>query len=160
PIAAAKARRDMRVGAGLDGQYVLRGRVYGQQAGDEPVKATLHYNDKPLKTFDVKADSPATAELIELKIVLDNTQKETNFAITLANEFKDAKGPRTLWVEYLELVPPADGRPALQKKLFEVDETQSKLEKTRTLVDRFVGKAYRRPATTEEVDRLVKLVEA
>ena len=160
PLANSKARRDMRVTAGLDGEYILRGRVYGVQIGDEPVKATLHLNEKPLKTFEVKAADPKSAEIIELKIVLKSTPKESFFGITLANEFKNGDGQRTLWVEYLDLVPPEDGRPAVQQRLFTVDAKRSKLEKTREILERFAGKAYRRPAEAAEIDRLVKLAEA
>ena len=160
PLALNNLRRDMRVSAGLDGEYLIRGRVYGNQVGDEPVKAKLLLDDKVLNTFDVKADSPKTAEVFEVKIVIENKRTKSNFGISLANEFKNADGQRTLWVEYLELVPPADGRPAAQKRLFDVDAKNPKAEKTRELLTRFASKAYRRPVTDSEIDRLVKLAEA
>ena len=55
---------------------------------------------------------------------------------------------------------PADTRPETHKKLLAADPSKPKREQTREIMGRFATKAYRRPATPEEIERLVKFVEA
>jgi hypothetical protein len=150
----------MELPPGHDGEYVVRGRVYGKQVGDEPVKAALLLDGKELKTFDVKTDSAKTAEVIEVKVTLQPGPHPMRFSIGLVNEFKSTAGQRTLWVKELEVTGPPDNRPAAQRRLFPVDPSRSKRERSPDLLARFATKAYRRPATPVEVERLVKLAEA
>lgn len=77
---------------------------------------------------------------------------------------KDVKKPeldprRTLNVEFIELTGPADPRPMTQRKLLAADPKLSPREQTREILTRFVSKAYRRPATAVEIDRLMKMVD-
>src|SRR5262249_56182100 len=40
-----------------EGDYVIRFKAFGRQAGDEPVRMTLRVNFKDLGTFDVKNEA-------------------------------------------------------------------------------------------------------
>src|SRR5262249_30808953 len=99
------------------------------------------------------------AEVIEMKITLDK-KTETFLGISITNEFKNADGQRTLWVEYIEMIPPADVRPVPQRVLFPVEAGKAKPIQTREFLTRLATKAYRRPATPSEVARLEKIVES
>jgi hypothetical protein len=160
PLFANARKLEMALPAGHDGEYVVRGKVYAQQAGDEPVKAALLLDGQQLKTFEVKADSLKTAQVIEFKTKLDPGPHPMLFGIAIANEFKNADGQRTLWVGELEVTGPPDNRPASQRRLFPVVTGKSKAEQTRDTLARLATRAYRRPATADEVGRLVKLAEA
>jgi hypothetical protein len=143
--------------ANADGEYTIRTRVYAQQAGDEPVKIALLNNGKELQQFEVKAKEEKSAQRLEVNLPL--TAGEHRIAVALLNPFKDDKEERILFVEFLELVGPKDTRPPFQRKLLGIAADNPKPERTRAMLEWFATKAYRRPATKDEVDRLVKLVE-
>ncbi len=65
---------------------------------------------------------------------------------------------RTLFVRRFELEGPSDTLPETHKKIMACNPKATHEEQTREILTRFVSKAYRRPATTEEIDRLAKLV--
>lgn len=144
----------------MDGDYTIRTRVYAQQAGDEPVKIALLNNGKEVQQFEVKATEEKAAQRFEATLPL--TPGEHRIAVALLNPFKDDKDDkkeRALFVEFLELVGPKDTRPLFQRKLLNIAADKPKPDQTRAMLDWFASKAYRRPATKEEVDRLVKVVE-
>src|SRR5207248_8374364 len=66
----------------------------------------------------------------------------------------------TLFVEYIELEGPLDTVPESHKRIMACKPDASKEEKTREILMRFATRAYRRPATKEEVDRLAKFVDS
>lgn len=160
PIVTRKRRLDMRISAGQVGEFTVRGRAYGTQIGDEPVQAVLMLNDKEIKTVEIKAADPDSAETFEFKLPLNSPKNELHIGISLANELKNDDGQRTLWIEYLDLIQPADNRHAEQRYLFPVEPNKPQREKTHEGLVRLASKAYRRPATADEVERLEKLVEA
>jgi hypothetical protein len=185
---------------GIDGAYVLRTRVFGTNAGTEPVKAAWTVDGKEIATFEVPLTAtekaPAT---FERPLTLE--PGEHRFAVTLLNptetdpkkveaEMKraaaaEAKKPvvelkkgefgpprppaepkkpepdpkRTLNVEFIELTGPADPRPITQRKLLAADPKLSEKEQNRDILTRFLSKAYRRPPTLIEVNRLLKFVD-
>src|SRR5947207_243118 len=50
-----------------DGEYILRAKAYGEQAGPEPARMSFSLDDKELKRFDVKAEEPAP-EIYETRL--------------------------------------------------------------------------------------------
>src|SRR6266478_6366711 len=44
-----------------EGEYILRAKAYGEQAGPEPARMSFSLDDKELKKFDVTAEEPAPA---------------------------------------------------------------------------------------------------
>jgi len=149
----------------LDGDYRIRTRVYGLQVGDEPPKFTFTAEDKEYGSFEVKADSDKkpesfTSQTFQLKA------GQRRVAVEFTNEFKDpnatdpAKQSRTLFVEYIELEGPLDSTPESHKRIMACKPDASKEEKSREILTRFATRAYRRPATKDEVDRLIKVVES
>lgn len=142
---------------GLDGAYTLRTRVYGSNAGDEVVKAAWTVDGKQVATFEVAATATEKQPAVfEHPLTLE--PGEHRFAVTLLNP-STADPKRTLNVEFIELTGPADGRPMSQRKLLAADAKLSPREQTREILTRFASKAYRRPATVVEINRLVKLAE-
>ncbi len=62
-------------------------------------------------------------------------------------------------VMYLALEGPLDTRPASQRKLLACAADKSISEQTQEVLAKFLRRAYRRPATAEEIQRLAKLVD-
>ncbi|HEX5268968.1 MAG TPA: DUF1592 domain-containing protein, partial [Gemmataceae bacterium] len=68
--------------------------------------------------------------------------------------------PRGVVVRGFELEGPKDSYPPSHKKIMACDPKASHSERTREILSRFASRAYRRPATKDEVDRLVNLAES
>ena len=147
------------------GEYTIRINAAQQPGGPENAKMALHLDDQVAFTFDVAASerSPRTYELpLHLKA------GKHRFAMEFTNDFYDANGPkgrqdRNLIVNYLEMVGP----PGMPKDLptshrrivfCEPSATLSKDAAARKILTAFATKAYRRPASAQEVERLLSYV--
>jgi hypothetical protein len=68
--------------------------------------------------------------------------------------------PRTVFIRRFEMEGPKDSYPPSHKKIMACDPKAPHAAQTRQILARFASKAYRRPATKDEVERLARLVEA
>ncbi|HJT32660.1 MAG TPA: DUF1592 domain-containing protein [Pirellulales bacterium] len=149
------------------GEYILRGRAFGDQAGDELPKMAFRLDGKDVFVADVAAKSgdPAT---YETKVTVEPGQKR--FALAFINDFYQPDNPdphnrdRNLAIEWLEVQGPLDARPpALPESHQKIIFCQPTGDNVRQCIDkileRFVTRAYRRPARPQEVERLAKFVE-
>ncbi len=145
----------------VDGDYKFRFHGWGCQVGDEPVKVALQIDDNPPETVEFKATSQAKL-MHELQPV-HLGPGEHRLSVSFLNEFTDpaAEKPeeaqRALYVEFFELEGPLDMVPPSHKRLLACRAEHSKSDQAREIFSRFLARAYRRPATTEEVERLVAL---
>jgi Protein of unknown function (DUF1592)/Protein of unknown function (DUF1588)/Protein of unknown function (DUF1587)/Protein of unknown function (DUF1585)/Protein of unknown function (DUF1595) len=142
-----------------DGEFKARIRGYGQQLGKEPVKIALTINGKQEKVFEVKAKNAKEAEVFE--ITLELKKGPQRMAAILLNEMKDpdGKNDRAFMLEKFQLEGPLDTRPASHRKIMAHKEGLEKREAAREILTRFASRAYRRPATKDEVERLLKFVD-
>ena len=166
-----------------DGEYIFQARVRAETEGQEPVRvAILAVCDKSapgvateaekgqlhgaavnglwpfiiVKTVEVKG-TEQKPQIIEAQVPAGIGLKR--MAVALIKPKQGEPAP-TLYIQNLFLRGPLDTRPATQKKLLACDTTKPQAEQTREVLNRFVSRAYRRPATKEEVDRLAKFVDA
>ena len=100
----------------------------------------------PKKPLQLEVRLPAIAGVRRIGIALVKTEK--------------GSPPATLYVKSFGVEGPLDVRPYAMRRFMECDATKPHAEQTREILARFATRAYRRPATKEEVDRLVKLVES
>jgi Protein of unknown function (DUF1592)/Protein of unknown function (DUF1588)/Protein of unknown function (DUF1587)/Protein of unknown function (DUF1585)/Protein of unknown function (DUF1595)/Planctomycete cytochrome C len=143
----------------LDGDYTFRFRAYATKVGDEALKVSVTFDGKDVKAFSIPGGDEKSAAVYEVKLPL--TKGNHRAAVTIINPLKDKDGKeRTLNVDYFYLSGPADMRSETHKRLLACDSTKSKRDQTKEILQRFATRAFRRPATAEEVERLVKLVEA
>jgi hypothetical protein len=140
------------------GDYRLRLRGWRQPAGDEPVQVALLLDGREAHTADVTAvqGKPGDYESAVLKL----RPGEHRAVIRLVNPSGSSKGARALCVQRLELEGPLDTYPASHKRLLACTPGRTPAEQTREVLERFAGRAYRRPATEAEVRRLVQIAEA
>lgn len=152
------------------GEYAIRARAYGDQAGPDPARMALLVDGKKVQTFDVPAPNAGEAKVHEAKVTLD--AGEHVLAAAFTNDFFDKNNPdpkqrdRNLAVGWIEVEgplqepaipqaqrtwflqrPPAKAKPEARQKL------------ARELLVPFASRAWRRPVKPEEVEKLVKLVE-
>jgi hypothetical protein len=149
-----------------DGDYLLRAMAYGEQAGDEPPKMTFRLNESEIETFEVPVKA-GEARLYEVKV---HVNAGTNrFAAAYINNFVNAakRLDRNLVIEWLGIVGPIDvpppALPASHQRIFFRSVTPTnraeQLEYARDILRRFASRAYRRPASSDEIERLLPLVK-
>ncbi|MBI3849670.1 MAG: DUF1592 domain-containing protein [Verrucomicrobia bacterium] len=148
-----------------DGEYTLRARAFGQQAGPDPARMEFRLDGKAVKVFDVKAVENAPA-IYEIRVPIQAGEKK--LAAAYINNYVNPDDPnpdnrdRNLIIDYLEVVGPP-GPPMLpetHKRIFIRQPTPTtKLACAREIIGNFARRAFRRPVSTNEVERLVKFVE-
>ncbi len=150
-----------------EGDYIFRARAFGEQAGREPPKMELKIDGEVLKTFDVAAveSAPATYEF-----PFHTSGGAKKIAAAYINNYynKDEPDPdrrdRNLVIEYLEIIGPA-GPPVLpesHQRIFTKAvpaDTNERKTYAREVINNFVRRAYRRPISSGEVERLVRFVD-
>ncbi len=148
--------------------YVLRARAYGDQAGPDPARMTAKFDGKELQTFDVTA---ASGNYENYDITLRVEPGKHTFSASFINDYyrpndpdPKLKGDRNLHIEWIAVkgpigVLPAD-LPESHKRLITCQPTKGDAAAcARTILKPFASRAFRRPATDEEVERLVRLVQ-
>ncbi|HVK15233.1 MAG TPA: DUF1592 domain-containing protein [Gemmataceae bacterium] len=142
----------------LGGDFTFRFRAYANKVGDEATKVSVTLDGSEVKTFAIPGGDQKSAGVYEVKLPL--TKGNRRIAVNLLNPDKDDKEERTLYVENFNLEGPANTRPETHKKLLACDASKPKHAQTFEILNRFATRAYRRPATPDEVARLVKMVES
>lgn len=148
------------------GPYKVRVRAFGDQAGDEPAKMALLLDGQAVQTFEVKAvrTSPVIYE-----VPIDVQRGVHKIAVSFLNDYyKPApRGAqiqdRNLIVEWMEVVGPLNGAftpsEAHRRIITEQPTATNRREVAQRILGAFAGKAYRRPITPEETERLMKLFD-
>jgi len=146
------------------GEYLLRVTAYGDQAGDEPPKMALKLDGRQLKVYDVKAIS-GKAEVYELRTRVDEGDRRVAMAF-INDYYNPQRGEdRNLGVLQLEVVGPLGVRPedypASHREIVFVrpsDKLPAR-DAAAKVLQRLASRAYRRPSTDAEVERLLKLFD-
>lgn len=142
-----------------EGEYVLRVHSFGEQAGPELPKLSVKLGDKELQVIEVVAREGQSADY-DVKVKAAAGEQ----ALTLAylNNFNSA-GDRNVFVEHVEIVGPTGGDvtfPAGHVRIIPRSPKRGEEKKlAREFLEPFASRAFRRPATKEEVTRLAKFVE-
>ncbi len=151
------------------GDYVVRIRAYGAQAGDEPARMGLVLDDAQVERFDVvaRADEPA---VYEHRMTLGAGKHR--LAASFLNDYwnPDHENPderdRNLLIDYLEVQGPVGVQleyPDIHRRIIfappAADASRDdQLAAARNVLRRFATRAYRRPATDDEIERLTGFV--
>lgn len=148
------------------GRYEIRITAYGDQAGDEPVKMGFGVDGERVREITVRADeSEPTAYSSRTRLAAGRRKLEFSF---LNDFYRDGgrgdKQDRNLHIKRIDLVGPLDYKPsslpAIHREIIisrpndEVSVDEASFE----VLARLASRAYRRPASDEEIERLQKLV--
>jgi len=143
-----------------DGEYLLRTRTFGDQAGTDPARAAFRIAREEKLRFDVPAtkDKPQESELrCQVKA------GRRRVAVSFLNDFWKPDDPdptqrdRNLTVEWLEVVGPLDAPvfSAFQRGWLDPKTRGSQ----RDVVANLARRAWRRPVASGELDRLMTLAK-
>ena len=149
------------------GNYLLRARAFGQQAGKDLPRLEFLIDGRPARGFEVKAEQhdPAVYEA-KLKIKMPVSR----FAAAFTNDAwypdlpdKDHRD-RNLAIDWIEVVGPIYSLPndlpeSHKKILFKKPTPLNRREVAREVLQKFATRAFRRPVLATELDRLVGLVD-
>jgi len=147
------------------GEYLLRARAYGQQAGSEPTKMSFSLDGNEITRFEVKAEENAP-QVYEAKVTVEAGKRK--FSAAYLNNYRNPKDPdpknrdRNLIIEWLEVVntsgPVPPVLPESHRRIFFKSPTPAtRTQIAREIIGRFAERAYRRPVTGDELNGLMKL---
>ena len=161
---------------------IYRATLYAETKSEKPVKVALYINGKDiepsppedvaglidsdpprlirikiLKTFEITARDAQQLQTIEVPV--NRVGGVLNAGIALV---KPAEGeePAMLHIEHLWSEGPLETRPASQVMLLACAPDKTPAEQTREVLTRFLRRAYRRPATDDELARMTAMVDA
>lgn len=141
-----------------EGDYVVRARAFGQQAGPERVQMALEAGTKQLARVEVAAVREAPAEYAARAHLPGGQQR---ISASFLNDYYKPDDPdprqrdRNLFVEWLEIEGPLDA-PIVSS--FQRDELGGLSEQNlRATLERLASRAWRRPALAPDVERLLSL---
>jgi len=139
-----------------DGDYVIRARVWGQQAGPDVVKAAISVDAQVVGNFDVASDQNAP-EVITANATLTGGTKTVSVAFL--NDYYQAPADRNLYVDWIEVEGPlgVTGQNPIREKIVFCDPVDPTCR--HDILSGFAAQAWRRPVTEEELGRLEALVQ-
>ncbi|MBN8248127.1 MAG: DUF1592 domain-containing protein, partial [Verrucomicrobia bacterium] len=172
---ASNGELTVEIQAPAAGSYSVEVRAHGDQAGPDPARMTLRMNGRDVESFEVKARSrePGTyAATVPIPAAGAHT-----LAVAFVNDFyqvktverkRPGKRPvqeevtedRNLWIHDLTLTGPTDVAlplPVFHQRFMDRGPADSDAESARKFVGAFVRRAWRRPVSTAELDRLMTL---
>ncbi|HEX7899883.1 MAG TPA: DUF1592 domain-containing protein [Planctomycetota bacterium] len=109
-----------------------------------------------LETVEITATEQKKNQKVEIKI--PPTKGIERVAVALLKG-PEAEPPHEVHVESFVFSGPMDPRPAFQRRALAEVASKPEAERNRELLRRFATKAFRRPVTPAELDRLAKLGE-
>jgi len=148
----------------VKGRYEFRVMARGDLAGPDAPILALHVDGKELARFEVKSrkftilKTDATLEAGEQPVhlvFLNNYTDQTNADLKL-------RGDRNVYVDFLEIESPAIPPTLPKSHLFlvpKLPEPGKEHEAAKTILSKFAKRAYRRPVSDGEVERLLGLVD-
>lgn len=152
------------------GTYKLNVTASGDQAGDEPAKAAVLVDGKQVKILNVpnKRGEPK-----DYPVTLRLKSGRRKIAVEFLNDFyrDDGSGKkldRNLLIEHLKLEGEKAGAKIAESELPESHKrlipqvpttAEDRQEATLNVVQRLANRAFRRPATAEEISRWVGIAE-
>lgn len=167
-----------------DGEYIFRTKVFAETAEGQVVRlavlactsdateqsasdnVTATINGKAVEacrpfvlidTIEVTARSEKEPQSIEVQI--PRIEGFNRVAVGIVKSSDDAAECK-VHVEFLALEGPKDTRPDSHRRLLTCRPDASPSEQSREVLTRFATRAYRRPATDAEVERLVALARS
>ena len=141
--------------ASRDGDYVISVNLRSTGApGDPPPKVAFLVDGREVGTYQFK--STKKSEVAEAKVTLTGGVHE--FTLKWLNPPAKITGhARTLSGLRLRLLGPADTRTELQRRLAATFGTKTGPARAQAIAHVFVSRAFRRPATTAEINRYTQV---
>jgi len=155
-----------------EGDYTFRVETYGQQLGDEPVRAAFRLDDAEIQEFAVPGDrSNPTKTEVKVRLKTGTTRVGVAFLNPTGEGGRgtgelppeELANRRLLFLRGIEVDGPYNAPPPVlpevHQKLMAHTPGLPPREAAREILTRFATRAFRRPAKPEEVERFLKLYD-
>lgn len=144
----------------VGGDYLLRIQAYGEQAGSELPKMGVRLDGREVHVQSVKA-LEGRAETFEVPVVVEAGRHR--LGVAYLNNF-NSDGDRNVFMSRFEVVGPlgvpAEDYPAVHRRILPRRPLPGEERAYATeVLGKLAGRAFRRPATPMEVERLVRIAE-
>ena len=149
-----------------DGEYRIRVAAYGQQAGPDPARLAFQVDGMTVDVADVVAEESEPGSY-ETRVMVSTGSHRLGFAFLNDYYVSDAaderlQGDRNLVIDRVEVVGPVvsyyEAVPEGHRRVIAERALSGRFEEVaRSSLRGLASRAYRRPATDGEVDRLVEL---
>ena len=147
------------------GDYLLRARAYGSQAGPETVRMGFRIDGKTVGEALVKAVA-AAPQIYETRVKLKKGQHR--FGVALLNDYDGTgnpnpalRGDRNLFIDWFQAGLFEAKKPAVEASGLIVrplvEDGRPHLGNIRKTIETFVTRAWRRPLQEGELERFVRL---
>lgn len=150
-----------------EGEFVIRVRAYGEQAGPEVVRMAIKVGGEEVQRFEVAAVM-ANPETFEVRV--KRPPGDAKVAAAYLNNYVNERATdpkqrdRNLVVEYVEIEGPYHAKPvplpdSHRRIFFKQPGKKNHAGVAREIVGSFAKRAFRRPVAKAELDRLMKLYD-
>ncbi|MEE3182282.1 MAG: DUF1592 domain-containing protein [Planctomycetota bacterium] len=147
------------------GDYLLRARAYGSQAGTETVRMGFRIDGKTVGEALVKAVA-ASPKIYETRVTLKKGKHR--FGVALLNDYDGSKNPnpalrgdRNLFIDWFQAGLFERKKPAVEASGLIVrplvEDGRPHLGNIRKTIETFVTRAWRRPLQDGELERFIRL---
>jgi len=139
-----------------DGEYEIRARVWAQQAGPDLAQAAILVGGQSVGTFDVAGDANAP-EVITVTTTLSGAS--ASIGVSFLNDYYEPPDDRNLYVDWIEVEGPLGqvGVNPIRDAIVFCDIADDACRQD--VLKTFASRAWRRPATDQEVAALEQLVQ-
>ncbi len=144
----------------VPGEYRVRTKAVAPLAGPEAPQMEVRLDDNVLNTFTV--NDPKTREF-ELTVKIPEGKHRIGVQFTNDYYVDKPRADRNLGIDSVEVVGPVGGvtYPESHKRIVPYQPEKGQEEATaRKFIARFAGRAFRRPATPQDLDRLMPVWQA
>jgi Protein of unknown function (DUF1592)/Protein of unknown function (DUF1588)/Protein of unknown function (DUF1587)/Protein of unknown function (DUF1585)/Protein of unknown function (DUF1595)/Ca-dependent carbohydrate-binding module xylan-binding/Planctomycete cytochrome C len=141
-----------------EAEYIFRVMAHAEQGGNEPAQLKLAVSGQE-QIFSVKG-TESLPQKLEARFRIKKGWQP--LVVGFINDFTDGKSDRNLYVDNLQIIGPIWSKdiqaPESHRRIFIHDAgTEGTEAGMRKVLSTFASRAYRRPATAEEVEKLVRL---
>lgn len=142
------------------GEYTLEFSAWAQQAGTEAARLLIVSDHNVLGLVSVTAKN---GEIAEFKIPANIKAGQHTLTLKFDNDFYDPKNPdpaqrdRNLYVSKFKITKPISKATLPNGPITALPKSDSDIDTPMAVLSAFASKAFRRPATKQEVERLLKL---
>jgi Protein of unknown function (DUF1592)/Protein of unknown function (DUF1588)/Protein of unknown function (DUF1587)/Protein of unknown function (DUF1585)/Protein of unknown function (DUF1595)/Ca-dependent carbohydrate-binding module xylan-binding/Planctomycete cytochrome C len=147
------------------GLYKLKMSAYGEQAGSEPPIMVVNVEGKPETTFEVRS---VRGKPTDFEIPFSGSAGPNKISVAFRNDYYNPKDPagkqdRNLILNAMQIVGPLSGDVGLPEShtriMIAKPEAGKERDAAKQILSTFATRAYRRPVTDEELDRLLNLFD-
>ena len=148
-----------------DGSYDISFRVFGLSPDDEKPRLKVQVGEVVVGEFDIEPSQPSDAISLTERIELTEGQKTISMSILNPEAEGFSANPRTVYLDFIRLAGPMEftsgAPPEVREEILVCEPLEGEeLDCAREIISAFGRRAWRRPLSSDDVERLADLYTA